>query len=964
MTTVKTRKKLIEVALPLEAINFASAKEKSIRHGHPSTLHLYWARRPLAAARAIIFAQMVDDPSANPELFPSAKAQDKERKRLFKVIEDLVQWENTTNEDVLSAAREEILVSWRRACADNADHPKAKVIFDRNKLPGFHDPFAGGGALPLEAQRLGFESYATDLNPVAVLINKAMIEIPPLFCGRPPVNPEWTSKHDQQKAMNIWKGLQGLADDVRYYGNWMQEEAQRRIGHLYPQVTITEEMTVGRPDLLQHTNKNFKVITWIWARTVKSPNPAFADVQVPIVSSFMLSAKDGKEAYIKPVLTARGYEFEVKVGKPDDVEMVKNGTKHGAGANFRCLISNAPITADYIREEGQAQRIGAKLMAIVLEGDRGRIYISPNKSHEDIALNAKPGWSPDVEFFQQALGFRIGNYGMSKWSDLFTSRQLMALTTFADLVTEVRARILSDAQLCAGLGDKGKLSEGGKGANAYAEAISVYLAFAVDRMAMTGNSLVRWNSTGEKAQHCFGRQTLSMLWDYAEPNFFAGATGSIEAALFYSYDPLNSMNPVVPGHVYQADASRQKTSENKVISTDPPYYDNIGYADLSDFFYVWLSRSLKGVYPDIFSTIAVPKAEELVATPARHGGKEKAGQFFMDGMSGAMKQLAQLAHPASPITIYYAFKQSEEADGKGILSTGWETFLEAVLGAGFSISGTWPVRTEMKTRQIAMGNNALASSIVIVCRPNSPNLPATTRRAFMEALKAELPIAISRLQAGNIAPVDLAQASIGPGMAIFSRYSKVLGSDGSSLKVRDALMLVNEVLDEQLAEGEGNWDADTRWAVVWFEQYSYEKGDFGQADQLARAKNTSVHGVVEAGVAVSSGGNVRLIKPAELPDDWAPETDKRLTVWEMLHHLIRLQKQGEAAASVMLARLGDKADAAKELAYRLYGICEKKKRSTEGQLYNDLISVWPDLLNQSKQAPVPTARPGEFELDA
>ena len=964
MTTVKTRKKLIEVALPLEAINLASAKEKSIRHGHPSTLHLYWARRPLAAARAVIFAQMVDDPSANPELFPNAKLQDKERKRLFKLIEDLVQWENTTNEDVLQAAREEIMVSWRRACADNADHPEAKAIFDRNKLPGFHDPFAGGGALPLEAQRLGLESFATDLNPVAVVINKAMIEIPYRFCGHTPVNPEWTGKHEQQKAMTLWKGLHGFSDDVRYYGNWMREEALSRIGHLYPQVAITEEFAAERPDLRKHLNKKFTVIAWIWARTVKSPNPAFSEVYVPIVSSFMLSTKEGKEAYVNPVITSQGYKFEVKVGMPKDVEAVKSGTKLGAGANFRCLMSNSPITAEYIRGEGQAQRIGSKLMAIVLEGDRGRIYLSPHKSHEEIALNAKPDWTPDVEFFQQALGFRIGNYGMTKWSDLFTSRQLVALTTFSDLVTQVRDRILADARQCYGTVDEKKLFEGGKGANAYAEAISVYLAFAIDRMAMTGNSLVRWNSTGEKAQHCFGRQTLSMLWDYAEPNFFAGATGSIDAALFYSYDPLNWMNPTVPGHVYQADASTQRTSENKVISTDPPYYDNIGYADLSDFFYVWLSRSLRAVYPDIFSTIAVPKAEELVATPARHGGKEKAGQFFMDGMSSAMKQLAHLAHPVSPVTIYYAFKQSEESDGQGILSTGWETFLEAVLSAGFSISGTWPVRTEMKTRQIAMGNNALASSIVIVCRPRLSDLSAATRREFMEALKAELPLAITRLQAGNIAPVDLAQASIGPGMAIFSRYSKVIGSDGASLKVRDALMLVNEVLDEQLAQGEGNWDADTRWAVVWFEQFAFGKGDFGQADQLARAKNTAVHGVVEAGVAVSSAGSVRLYKPEELPVDWAPETDKRLTAWEMLHHLVRLQKQGEAQASAMLARLGDKADAAKELAYRLYGICEKKKRSAEGQLYNDLITVWPDLLNQSKQAPAPTARPGEFELDA
>jgi putative DNA methylase len=479
--TQAVRKKLIEVALPLDAINKASAREKSIRHGHPSTLHLWWARRPLAAARAVIFAQMVDDPSAHPDLFKTAKAQEKERLRLFKIIEDLVLWENTTNEKVLQAARDEIWQSWRRACAENAGHPRAKELFDRNRLPAFHDPFAGGGALPLEAQRLGLEAYASDLNPVAVLINKAMIEIPPKFAGRPPVNPE--ARKDKSLIAREWKGAQGLAKDVRHYGQWMRDEAEKRIGQLYPKVELTAEMVKARPDLKPYAGRKLTVIAWLWARTVKSPNPAFAQVDVPLASTFMLSTKAGKEAYVEPVIENGGYRFTVKVGKPKDAEGAKNGTKLSRGANFRCLMSGTPIAGDYIKAEGKAGRMGARLMAIVAEGDRARVYLAPTPEHEAIAVKAKPEWKPDVEFFQQALGFRVGNYGMTKWSDLFTLRQLVALTTFSDLVQEARERVQRDA-LAAGLpDDKKPLRDGGAGARSYAEAVGVYLAFALSKQA-------------------------------------------------------------------------------------------------------------------------------------------------------------------------------------------------------------------------------------------------------------------------------------------------------------------------------------------------------------------------------------------------------------------------------------------------------------------------------------------------
>ena len=764
---MKYPKKLIEVALPLEAINEASSREKSIRHGHPSTLHLWWSRKPTAAARVVIFSQMVDDPSAWPDLFPTEEAQEKERQRLFRIIEELVQWENTTNEAVLQKARDEIWASWRRSCAANADHPRAEELFNRNKLPSFHDPFAGGGALPLEAQRLGLESYASDLNPVAVLINKAMIEIPPRFAGRPPVNPEARAK--RELIARQWKGAQGLADDVRYYGQWMRTEAENRIGHLYPTIEITDEMIRERPDLVPYKGRKLTVIAWLWARTVKSPNPAFSHIDVPLASTFMLSTKAGKEAYVEPVIENGGYRFTVKVGKPKDPEAAKRGTKlGGSGTSFFCLMSGTPMTFDYLRSEAKSGRMGTKLMAIVAEGDSCRVYLDPSIVHEEIAKQAKPLWIPETALPEKALGFRIQEYGMKKWADLFTPRQLVALTTFSDLVGEAIQRIEADA-LAAGLEpDTRPLCDGGTGPRAYAEAVGVYLGFAVDRLAMTGNNLVRWNAVGEKAQHCFGRQALPMLWDFAEPNFLATATGSIDAAVFYSYDPLNWINPIALGSSKQDDAATQLMSRDKLVSTDPPYYDNIGYADLSDFFYVWLRRSLRSVFPDLFGTLAVPKAEELVATPYRHGSKERAERFFMEGMTQAMHRLAEQGHPAFPVTIYYAFKQSETEIEKGVTSTGWETFLDAVIQAGFAMTGTWPIRTEMKTRQIAMGTNALASSIVLVCRKRDPQASTASRREFMGELKQELPRALAHLQHSNIAPVDLAQAAIGPGMGIFT----------------------------------------------------------------------------------------------------------------------------------------------------------------------------------------------------
>lgn len=953
------KKKLIEVALPLDAINKASAREKSIRHGHPSTLHLWWARRPLAAARAVIFAQMVDDPSAHSDIFTTEKAQEKERQRLFKIIEDLVQWENTTNEKVLQQARDEIWQSWRYTCAENAGHPRAKELFDRYKLPAFHDPFAGGGSLPLEAQRLGLESYASDLNPVAVLINKAMIEIPPKFAGKPPVNPE--SHEDKTLLIGEWHGAHGLAEDVRYYGQWMRDEAEKRIGHLYPKVEVTPEMLKDRQDLKKYVGQQLTVIAWIWARTVKSPNPAFAKVDIPLASTFVLSTKEGKEAYIEPVIENGGYRFTVKLGKPKDAEVAKNGTKL-AGANFVCIMSGEPIPGDYIKAEGKSGRMSARMMAIVAEGEHRRVYLPPTEAMEDIARQAKPEWKPEIEFFQQALGFRVGNYGMTKWSDLFTSRQLVALTTFSDLVQRARDRVKNDASTSGMVDDDKSLDQNGAGATAYADAVGVYLAFAVDKGANYWSSLCAWHQTRDGIVSTFGRQVVPIVWDYAEANPFSDSSGNVLLGVEQASRMIESLGVGLPGSASQQDAANQAVSSTKVVSTDPPYYDNIGYADLSDFFFVWLRRSLRPSFPDLFSTLAVPKAEELVATPGRHGGKKQAGKFFLDGMTQAMHSLAARAHPAFPITIYYAFKQSESNSADGNASTGWDTFLDAVIRAGFAISGTWPMRTEY-TGNLKTNRSALASSIVLVCRPRADDAPTATRRELLTALKAELPVALTHLQRGNIAPVDLAQAAIGPGMAIYTRYAKVLDAKGEPLSVHEALALINQTLDEALAQQEGDFDADSRWTLAWFEQYGFAEGEYGIAEMLSKAKNTSVQGLKDAGILDkrSPGGKVRLLRPKELKADWDPSTDTRLTAWEMVHHLIRvLEADGETGAAAFAARLGAKAETARELCYRLYTLCERKKRAAEALSYNSLVQSWPEIMRLATERGAP--RPAQATI--
>lgn len=958
-------KKLIEVALPLEVINTESLRRKQkAPKGWPTSFHKWWAQRPLAAARAVIFGQLVNDPSWKWELDNPGKIPPnhlkanwaKNRKRLFDIIEELVKWENSTNHEVLERARVEIRRSWREVCDLNKEHPQANELFDSNKPPIVYDPFAGSGTIPLEAQRLGLETFASDLNPVAVLINKAMIEIPPKFAGRAPVGPE---VDDQKKGGKLalpqsWPDATGLAEDVRRYGAWMRVQAQKRLGHLYPPIEITPDMACGRPDLKELVGQKLTIIAWLWTRTVKSPNPAFSQVDVPLAASFLLSSKEGNESYVQPVVEGDRYHFIVKKGaSPSELKI---GTKSsGSGSSFRCLMSGTPVAFDYIRAEAKAGRMGVRLMAIVADSECGRVYLSPTSEMEAIALGAQPKDVPEAELPKKALGFRIQEYGMTRWRDLFTPRQLVGLTTFSDLVGELREKVRQDA-ITAGIPDDGQgLDSGGTGATAYGEALAVYLACVLDRMVYYGSSLTTWLPKDSALRDCMPRQALSMVWDFAEGNPLGKSSGDILTCIRSVSNYLDVAAPYAKAVVKQHDASSIPENKAKYLfSTDPPYYDNIGYADLSDFFYVWLRRNLRPVFPSLFATITVPKAEELVAAPSRHGSKERAEQFFLEGMTNAMRSLAKNAHPAAPVTIYYAFKQTETTDHEGTSSTGWETFLEAVLRSGLAISGTWPLRTEGAGRMRAMDSNALASSIILVCRKRPADAPTISRREFIRELNGVLPEALDEMTKGAgsetspVAPVDLSQAIIGPGMAVFSKYAAVLEADGKPMTVRSALQLINRFLAED------DFDADTQFCLHWFEQYGWDRGKFGEADTLARAKGTSVDGVKQSGVLYSSAGNVRLLKWTEYPSDWDPQTDQRLPVWEVLHQLIRVfNTTGETGAGGVFAAVQSKGEAARQLAYRLYTLCERAGRAEDARAYNDLITSWTGI--ESAAAKVPAA---------
>lgn len=920
---VAPKRKLIEVALPLEVINRESAREKSIRHGHPSTLHLWWARRPLAAARAVLFAQLVDDPSSHPELFPTEELQRKERERLHRLIERLVVWENVRDEKLLAEAHEEILRST-----------------DGNPPP-IVDPFAGGGTIALEAQRLGLEAHASDLNPVAVLINKALIEFPPRFAGRAPVFPGLA-----ESQTTAWTGATGLAADVRAYGEWMRDQAEARIGHLYPKAD-------GRT-----------VIAWIWARTVTCPNPG-CGIEMPLVRSWWLGKKKGKEAYVVahlPTGDSRRVRFDIG---HDPTGPSTEGTVGRTGAE--CVRCGTSVDLKYVREEAREGRMGQQLMAVVAEGDRRRVYLPPSGLQVAAADVPFPETSPGQEIPPQAPSFRVQAYGMRHWADLFTNRQLVALTTFSDLVGEARERVLADA-LAAGLPLGGRLDDGGTDAAAYADAVAVYLGLGVSRITDLQNALSTWSSSRDQARNLFARQAIPMAWDFVENSPFGGAAGDLGVALATSTKALESLPTSAVGEAVQADAST-RSYRNLLISTDPPYYDNIGYSDLSDFFYVWQRRTLHNVLPSLFGTMLVPKAEELVANPYRHDGKDGAKKFFEDGFEQVFSHAREAAVPGFPSTVYYAFKQSE-VDDSGESSSGWETLLEGMIRSGWQITSTWPLRSERSGRMISIGTNALASSVVLSLRPRPDGAPTTDRRGFIAALEAELPDALRKLQEGQVAPVDLPQAVIGPGMTVFSRYSAVLEPDGRRMTVRAALGRINEILDHVLNEQEGDFDASSRFAIAWYRQHGYAIGAFGDANKLANGRNTTVDVMDRDGILTSRAGKVQLIKPADLDSNYDPVVDLHTSDWEALHHLIKvLESSGVTFAGAFLQAALSRPDGAvdadlvKELAHLLFRVSEANGWTKDALSFNNLVTTWPEILDVARKTSAPSQTQSAFEFD-
>lgn len=963
------RKKLIEVALPLEAINLESAREKSIRHGHPSTLHLWWARRPLAACRAVLWASLVDDPSSWPERFPTEEDQRVERQRLFdilgrvvverdkkgnekQVVRGLVSWDDVRESGVIEGAQWEIArcLAWGRG-EEPPEGAEAVRAYIAEYGPPVYDPFAGGGSIPLEGQRLGLEAHASDLNPVAVLINKALIEIPPRFGGLPPIN-----EVDRGKGkISAWHGAQGLAADVRFYGAWMRDEAFERIGDLYPRVRLDAQGTEAT------------VIAWLWARTVRCSNPG-CGCAMPLVRSFELSTKKGKEVWVEPVVVGGKpprIRFEVRSGKGKAPE----GTVERKGA--RCLACEEAVALDYVRKEGRAGRMGAQLMAIVAEGQGGRIYLAPTEEQEKVAHSAQPKWKPESDLPKEALGFRVQNYGMTKHADLFTSRQLVALTTFSDLVGEAKDRAIRDA-VAAGLPDDDvPLEDGGKGARAYGEAVATYLGFSVSKSTTRNSSQTTWYSAGlGRIRSAFSRQAIPMTWDFAESNIFE-TMGSFLNEVEMIEEVINCSLFTSKVKVLQHDATIPHAYDMilKLMSTDPPYYDSVPYADLSDFFYTWLRHSIGTIHPNVLNTVLVPKEQELVADNFRHGTKNKAKQFFEEGLFEVFHRANKLNHSDYPLTVYYALKQTETDKDDQTASTGWETFLEGLIQANFSIDGTWPIRTELANRMRGQASNALASSIVLVCRPRPANAPQSTRRQLLREMQTKLPPALKTLQQGNIAPVDLAQASIGPGMAIFSQYSAVLDIDGTPLNVRTALQIINQFLDQFLSDQDNAFDNPTRFALTWFQQYQFNEGPYGEAETLSKARNLSLQTLVDQNILHAKAGKVRLLTREEIITKKEKKEEKKEPLtphtsplspphWHITQTLIyTLDHHGEIGTAERLAQLPQKDDIPRDLAYRLYSLCDKKSWTQEAIAYNSLVISWPEitrLANTYQPAPLQT----------
>lgn len=899
---MKHKIKLIERIIPIEAINANAEYEKKPGVGpHPRSLHLWWAKRPHAAARAIIFCQLVDDPSSSPELFPTIDDQNKERERLMEIAAKLSDWKLSFDDDVMKDAQKEILKS------------------NNGEFPIISDPFSGGGTIAAEAQRIGVPSVCSDINPIPFLIGKTMVEYP------------WRYKDSSPRSVKSiqrtsYRFSDGLASDFRNYGNILIEKFKSRMAAFYPRVDLPKEFGSGKAD----------VVCWLWAKTVASPDPALSGLHVPLIKSMDLCNKKGSRVWLQPKVSGTSYTFGVQSeALGHEYESIK-GTVGRSGAT--CIVSGAAIPLAYIRKEGVSGRIGEKLIAIAVNtGGRGKVYIPATESQSELMFSCKNLRDGDlsigIEHWSGCTNSVV--YGFDTFDKLFNDRQSYSLKELASLISEMRSYIRNDIL------DSGCSKE-------FSEEYSIvmvdYLSLALSRALDFNNRFTGWNASNQKIMHLFGSHRIPMVWDYGEANITSNVVGGLPQIVEFLAKCIERVQPRARGSVTLAPAQEISFGEMTVVSTDPPYFDNVPYSNLSDFFYMWLRPIMKESHSSEFGTIATPKNGELVANEARHGSKAHAEEFFLNGMEGALTNLKRQHDSRYPIVIYYAFKQSE-IEEEGLISRGWSAFLSSVVASGLQVIATWPIRSESSLRLRAHGSNALSTSVVMVCRVRENVGEVISRSDFVRNLRKELPSAIATLQASNVSPADMPQSAIGPGIRVFSRYAAVLESDDSPMSVKTALQLINAELDTFLSSLTGDFDAETRFAVTWFEQFGYDKGEFGTAQSLCQARGLAVDAVKHAGIIESAAGKVRLLKRSELDDGWDPNTDTHLTIWECLQYLVRALDEGEENAARLLKRIGpERAGAVKDLAYYLYDLAGNKRRDAqEATAYNALIALWSDL---------------------
>jgi putative DNA methylase len=880
VTETPRKRKLIEVALPLDEINAACKADKDRKTGTIRNLHKWFAPMPLPAWRALLFATLIDAPG-----------NEADRAQLLDIIKRLVKH----GADL----------------PDNADLAEATQVLSEawnGETPVVMDPFCGGGSTLVEAQRLGIQSLGSDLNPVPALVSRTLTELLPAQHGLPPTHPPESHTQALFGHSSVAQDYEGLAEDFRYYATGVLDKVRETTKENYP--------------LRQGENP----VAWIWARTARCVNPA-CGIRTVLVTTWWLSKKPGDLAWIEHTVADGQVHLRVvgnqASGSPPEPPKAPRGT------TFQCLACGSLVSDSQLIEQGRRGEIGYRLLAVAATVDGRRVYRDPLPGEESTALAVRiPDDLPNVAQSDDTRSFSGPRYGFPNFTDLFMPRQLATLSAFADETARLYATLLM-----------GGTNE------ARATAIVTLLGLAVGQLALVGSTETRWRlrvAAHAKAEGAFSRNDLRLNWDFAETYFASASVG----------DWLETVNSMIRafeyaahgvGKVLKADARVARADRPALVATDPPYFDAIDYADLSDFFYIWHRRALRGIHPDLYSTVATPKSGELIASARRHhNDKDAAREYFVEGFTQTFGNLSRSLHPDLPLVVVYASKEQRAGDEE----TRWSAILTAILAAGLEVTSTWPIHGTGSSRMIGIGANAVASYIVMTCRPRPSGAGATSLNEFARTLRRELGPAVRDLQSSSILPIDLAQAAMGPGMQIFSRYREILDQNGRRVPVEQALRLINQALSEILDEQEGELDPESRFAVRWWEQHHWEPGPFGDADKAARPLGIAVEDVVAAQIAAADVGTVRLAGRGSLNRDWQPAADSRPTAWEAVHHLADrlIDGGGELDAARLMADLGDFRDSAMALVYRLHDIAARRGWTDDQERYNALIHSWADLV--------------------